>query len=564
MPCECYLFEAKSIQNWILNSGKLRDLVGASELLDALCNAPLDDTLDALAIRKQIKFSRRAGAAFYAFSEQPGALDQLATLWPLVVQQYAPGLVFNQARGAGKDALTAFANTRQQLQANQAQNLVNLPQAGPRVHRSPRTGQAAVQMRKTPDGDLEAIDAATRRQRRFSSLKQGSLVAKLCPDSAALTATDWPLDLEPGDPLTLGIDPVPADNSRTFPFIGEQRGIAVLHADGNGLGQLLMQVKEHIAKAAPDRFIEAFTTLSKGIEDATIAAVREAVEHVLLPARADNSGPLPARPVLLGGDDLTLLLRADLALEFTSRFLHAFEQHSANAMRSLRDRFNMPDLPRYLTACAGIAYIKSSQPFHLAARLAEGITSAVKQRAKASSHGNDPAPSSLGFHRITTAMIDDYHSIIRNEMSTANGNTRYCHTLGAYALHAHTDLPGLQPLIALQALLAEPAMARGPARQVLGLMGRDHAQASARYRRWLTLMADPQRGQTATLKRYCQLMTQLTGSSGDALPYRKITDPAWQRTLGSADFASPLGDLHALSAMGNQPATQAPPQETTA
>lgn len=557
MPFECYLFEAKSIQSWILNSGKLRDLVGASELLDALCSTPLDDTLSALAIDDKVTFSRRAGGAFYAFSQQAETLDLLRTVWPLVVQQYAPGLLFNHARGNGETALAAFDAARGELQADQARIRIDLPQAGPRSHRSQRTGQAAVQIRRTPDGDYEAIDAATRRQRRFSSLKQASLVTKLCPEHASLTAADWPLDLEPTDPLTLGVDTTDDGGERSFPFVGDNRGIAVMHADGNGLGQLLMQVKAHIAKAAPDRFIDAFAALSQGIETATVNAARAAVDEVLLKARSGTDGLLPARPVVLGGDDLTILLRADIALAFTARFLGAFEDHSGDAMRVLREQFQVPGLPERLTACAGIAYIKSSQPFHLAASLAEDITAKVKQRAKASAPDGAPAPSSLGFHRITTAMIDDYSSIINNELSSTHSSARYCRTLGAYALQAGGDLPNLQTLLKLQALLAEPSMARGPARQVLGLLGHDHAQASTRYRRWATLMADPLNGRRPQFERYMRLMGELTDAPADddahLLPYRELSDPVWRRTLGNADFASPLGDLHALSATGNRP-----------
>lgn len=564
MDHHCYLFEAKSIQNWILDSGKLRDLVGASELIDSLCGAPLDDALSALNIRDQLQFSRRAGGAFYAFSTQPDALDQLAALWPLVVQQYAPGLSFDHGRGHGANPLEAFNHAREALRADHARNRVSLPQAGPRSHRSQRTGQPAVQMRKTPDGDHEAIDAATRRQRRFSSLKHGSLATKLCPADSGLTANHWPLDLEPGDPLTLGIDEqAPGSAARSFPFIGEQRGIAIMHADGNGLGQLLMQLKEHLANATKDRFIDAFATLSSGIEAATVAAARDAVHAVLLPARSGDDGLLPARPVVLGGDDLTMLLRADLALAFTSRFLLAFEQHSRAAMSHLRERFDMPELPPQLTACAGIAYIKASQPFHLAATLAEGITARVKQRAKATTSGNQPAPSSLGFHRVTTAMIDDYDSIIEHQLTSHDGGSRYCHTLGAYALRPDTGLPALQVLLELQALLAEPAMARGPARQVLGLLGHSHPQASTRYRRWLKLMADPQRGKQHHCQRYLQLMAQLAPGSGDALPYRELIDPIWQKTLSNASHAGPLGDLHALSAIGNRPGTLAASNPTS-
>jgi len=51
MTAYACLFEAKSIQDYILRSGRLRHVVGASELLDALTDAPLDAVLAALDVR---------------------------------------------------------------------------------------------------------------------------------------------------------------------------------------------------------------------------------------------------------------------------------------------------------------------------------------------------------------------------------------------------------------------------------------------------------------------------------------------------------------------------------
>ena len=100
MSWHCLLFEANSIQSWVFGSGRLRHIVGGSRIISGLTSELLDSVLEGLALNPQrdVQFSRRAGGAFYAFSQQPEALARLAECWPLFVERYAPGLSFSMAR----------------------------------------------------------------------------------------------------------------------------------------------------------------------------------------------------------------------------------------------------------------------------------------------------------------------------------------------------------------------------------------------------------------------------------------------------------------------------------
>ena len=78
-----YLFEAKSIQAYIFKSGKLKDLIAASERLDRLVDDTAHSTLSHVLEAAQLKsnlldsqaqvqgevigFTRCKGGAFYAF-----------------------------------------------------------------------------------------------------------------------------------------------------------------------------------------------------------------------------------------------------------------------------------------------------------------------------------------------------------------------------------------------------------------------------------------------------------------------------------------------------------------
>jgi hypothetical protein len=48
-----------------------------------------------------------------------------------------------------------------------------------------------------------------------------------------------------------------------------------------------------------------------------------------------NKKFLPFRPIVLGGDDLTIIVKSEFALNFTEEFLKAFEQETEQNMKAL-------------------------------------------------------------------------------------------------------------------------------------------------------------------------------------------------------------------------------------
>src|SRR5699024_5482278 len=79
----------------------------------------------------------------------------------------------------------------------------------------------------------------------------------------------------------------------------------------------------------------------------------------------------PIRPIVLGGDDLTIIIQADLALRFTHNFLKEFENQTKKEFSFLNKDFQIQGFENGITACAGIAYVKKTYPFHYAVDLAE-------------------------------------------------------------------------------------------------------------------------------------------------------------------------------------------------
>jgi hypothetical protein len=544
----CYLFEAKSIQSYLLATNRLKEIVGGSELIESLTGD--DGLFDAAltAVGGDFECSRKGGGAAFVFTTDEAARDRLAALWPLLVAKYAPELEFVQARGEGDspkaayDAATGKARhdgdpETVDLRADRNRLTARLPQGGPLAVRNRRSGDVAVTYNKSKK-DAEPVDAVTERKLRKDFRDGEALPNRFAEGSGK---DEWPVNLDAKD----------ADDGRprVFPFLGEDRTLALVHADGNGLGQLLMDLGK-VADRQPQRFIAIFKGFSAAVSRATEQAARRATAAVLKP---DSSGGLyPARPVVLGGDDLTMLVRADLALPFAEHFVAAFAEETAEAFELLRQQQDL-DLPPRLTACAGIAYARASQPFHMLHHLAEQLCKHAKKKAKATLPPREDwkdkppsqrpiVPSTLAFHRVTASLVDSWDIVLKDHLTL--GGLRQ--TLECYAVDIAAPLPSLHQLVELQRLLANPAMSRGATRELLGMIGNDPLQAPSRYKRWRELMREGRQHpeHPVLFKRFQDLLRNLTGSEPqEDLPYGAANEDGLR--------CSPLGDVETLRSVRN-------------
>jgi len=480
------LFELNSIQPFIFSSGRLRDVAGASELLDRLTSK--GGLLDAVCQeldpdQKKLRFSRRAGGVFYAFSDDRQILSDLRDLWTLSVQQWAPGLDFSVGQGEGDSAAAAFTAARRAMSSDASRLRPRLPVAAPVTERSPRTGLAA----ETTDEKSGPADAAVRRFREFADLAKAGFLERYSPPDKNLGWRDWPRNLESDG------------KDGNFPFLGENRTVALIKADGNGLGQVLRRINE-VAKGESEKFIELYRNFSDVISQTTQQAARAATEHVLLPARKEGEC-LPARPILLGGDDIVILVRGDLALGYCKVFAREFEKESKEKLKGMQ----IKGLPGRLTLGFGVVYLRASQPFYLAERLAEELMVSAKKDAKEINH-TDP-PSSLVLYRITSSLVDDYDRLIQQVMTHRHRKETYVDTLTTYYLD--DNRPALSDLEELTRLLGSEEMARGPTRQLMALIGHSFDGACSRYRRWRQLMQDERCGRSGEFGRFEGLLRRI-------------------------------------------------------
>ncbi len=168
--------------------------------------------------------------------------------------------------------------------------------------------------------------------------------------------------------------------SRDVDRLGRSRGdrsiVGVVHFDGNRMG-------DRFQRAASDG-IEKLVALSGQVERAGIEALQTALAPLLDPSRLDSlendeehgfqlfrdpagSRVVPVRPIVYGGDDITLICDGRLAVDLGARLLQAWHEHSTILDGGAAH------------ACVGVALADSHFPFFRAYELAERLCTGAKR-----------------------------------------------------------------------------------------------------------------------------------------------------------------------------------------
>jgi len=180
--------------------------------------------------------------------------------------------------------------------------------------------------------------------------------------------------------------------------------LAVVHTDGNGLGEIFLNFARPIGATEPRhnrQYIDKYRRFSISLDMCTEKAFQRAWIALQRPGQRDNI--LPVVVLVLGGDDMTVICDGATALPFTEQFLRAFEEETQGeqplvgriaaeiAKGSLgEDR---------LSACAGVAIIKPHFPFWQAYSLAEELIRSAKMvKRLVKKDGRTWPCSSIDFH----------------------------------------------------------------------------------------------------------------------------------------------------------------------
>lgn len=378
-----YLYGAsvQGIQSFIFQTNKLKEIIGASELVEEICTSmfaeQINKTYKELVVDKNA-IVNAAGNIKYVFDDE-GLCKKTFLEFPKKVMEAAPGITISQAVVEfDKEQFSEIVNIlEKKLLAQRNKPMPSLTIGIMGMQRSRATGFPAVDK---DNGNFYDEGAKKKLQAKERNALWDKSVASTL-DYPNLTATD-------------NINNITEKND----------WIAIVHADGNGLGQVIRTIGNNNEK---------LHQFSLALDKATTAAAQEAAAITLNKTDTQGLKFYPFRPIVLGGDDLTIIIRGDLAIKYVEAFLNAFEKETKKRLANIDVR-----LCNGLTACAGIAFIKSSFPYYYGYNLAEDLCSAAKKDAK--SRGND-VRSCIMFHKVQDSFVEDYNEIIERELTTSEG-----------------------------------------------------------------------------------------------------------------------------------------------
>jgi hypothetical protein len=222
--------------------------------------------------------------------------------------------------------------------------------------------------------------------------------------------------------------------------------LAVIHADGNGLGQLFLDFHNHLEQPDNRLYADTLRDFSKALDDCTKAAFRYALQQIapLWHRQRSREGRvifLPLVPLVLGGDDLTVICSGRLAVPFTVAFLQEFERQTARGIVGKVAAGPSRSGPGRLSACAGVAIIKPHFPFYAAYALAEDLL----KRAKMVKRKLPGLPcSAFDFHVLYDASGPELNRI-RGQLTVDGKNTVL--VARPYVVTPLADLPAANPSI---------------------------------------------------------------------------------------------------------------------
>lgn len=448
-----YLYGAsvQGIQNFIFCTNNLKDIIGASELVEQICTKLfVEEALRQTFTNDFIDnddncITAAAGNVRYILDEDQ--CKQVVLHFPKIVMEFAPGITISQAVVEIGDGVNQdhFDRLEKKLKALRNKLQITTQHALMAFERNRQVGAAAV--RKI---NGEYIDKASYAKRTESVNANSTLAQKLFDKSLQVSAKD-----------------IQYQTDKLVPDESEKSYIAVIHADGNNLGHIIQNLSKRLGdNPGEKKLIKARKNFSKAIEAATQKAVQEAfsavyAEDVII------SNEVPMRPVVIGGDDVTVICEASRALEFTQRFLEYFEEQTAHFFKEYLQGFDLGI--NKLTACAGIAFIKSKFPFHYAVRLAEELCSEAKKASKQEGviHANGYVPASLAFYKVESSFFNTYPELKVKVLQASGVDLSY----GPYAIHPNTPV-----LASLDTFLRKVSIVKEP-----------KAPASA-MRRWLSAL----------------------------------------------------------------------------
>lgn len=177
----------------------------------------------------------------------------------------------------------------------------------------------------------------------------------------------------------------------TFQGLAGPGYLALIHADGNGVGG---------AAGSGDVERAAFFHRNRVL-------LRRAVQTAI-DAACEDASSAPVFPLMLGGDDLLVVCRADAALQFVVTLCQAL----ADIQQDRRAAFE-------LTLGVGVVFARPTVPIHRLHEVAEQLAASTKRRYRGFTDAD--GRSVVDWAVYSTAWVDDPEEVRRRDWMRGSG-----------------------------------------------------------------------------------------------------------------------------------------------
>lgn len=174
--------------------------------------------------------------------------------------------------------------------------------------------------------------------------------------------------------------------------------IAIVHIDGNSMGMNIRNIMSDVKTY--EEAVKRLRKISSDIHDVFEKKAIEKVEDKIYEIAKKHDikikkDELPFRPLIQAGDDITFVCNARLALDIAVEYIDAIKDE---CMYSSKYPFS---------ACAGIAIIHSHYPFYKGYQIAEECCQSAKNRAKHEGMINSKVANFVDFEYCYTNSTSD-------------------------------------------------------------------------------------------------------------------------------------------------------------
>jgi hypothetical protein len=261
------------------------------------------------------------------------------------------------------------------------------------------------------------------------------------------------------------------DLQATANAIGRRSRWAVIALDGNDIGKQFLEFnrqkeKKGLSDQDERQWVQA---MSQALVRVTRQAFLDALIVVLQQWIADHQGVplncsyidhygkfenptlvLPLRPLILGGDDVTLIIHPAYAMRFVRAMTKRFEANSAAAEIEHSKQSNStlwPATAGRLTMSAGVLFCKTTFPLHMGIDVAESLLKGAKNKYRDVKSGDfGPSPAAVDWESITESLVESPQERRQRELKFVDQELDDCEVVlfrRPYLLEPLGDLPHL-------------------------------------------------------------------------------------------------------------------------